>query len=48
MLINFNIKDIIRGIRNALVDIKYDLIPSPDFVAETKKANKKLMLIETR
>ncbi len=33
----------VRGTRNALLDIKYVLFPDHDFVAETKRANKRVL-----
>ena len=35
-----------RGLRNALIDIKYSLMPHPNFIADVKRANKRLQMAE--
>ena len=37
-----------RGPRGKLLDVVYTLVPSPDFVAQMKAANKRQMLAEEK
>lgn len=39
-------KEETRGPRNALIDIKYSLMPHPNFIAAVKRANKRLQMAE--
>jgi hypothetical protein len=39
-------KEILRGRRNSIVDIKYDLSPSLYFAEEMKKANGRVINLE--
>jgi hypothetical protein len=39
-------KEILRGKRNSITDIKYDLAPSPHFTSEMKKANGRVINLE--
>jgi hypothetical protein len=39
-------KEILRGKRNSIADIKYDLSPSLHFTSEMKKANGRVINLE--
>jgi len=41
-------KEILRGPRNRLVDIKYTLLPTVEFVTEIKRANRRTTILTER
>jgi hypothetical protein len=45
ILVSFE-KDIIRGKRNCIVDIKYTMLPTVEFIAEIKRANSRTQKLD--